>query len=49
MDEVDAEVYFGRDFDSDIGHPPVTECNVTVTDTGGLTAVEYLTINIADI
>ncbi|XP_052086070.1 protocadherin Fat 2-like isoform X2 [Mytilus californianus] len=48
MDESTGDVYFGRDFDSDIGHPPVTECNVTVTDPGGLTDTAFLTINIAD-
>ncbi|XP_076084379.1 protocadherin-23-like [Mytilus galloprovincialis] len=48
MDESAGDVYFGGDFDSDIGHPPVTECNVTVTDPGGLTDTAFLTINIAD-
>lgn len=48
MDESTGDVYFGGDFDSDIGHPPVTECNVTVTDPGGLTDTAFLTINIAD-
>lgn len=49
MNEDTGNVYFGRDFDTDIGHPQVTECNVTVKDVGGLTATEFLTINIADI
>jgi hypothetical protein len=32
MDEDTGNVYFGRDFDTDIGHPPVSGCNVTVKD-----------------
>ena len=48
MDEDTGNVYFGRDFDTDIGHPPVSRCNVTVKDVGGLTDTGFLTINIAD-
>lgn len=49
MDSSNGDVYLGRDFDRDAGHPETTLCNVTVRDKGGLTDVSSLTITIDDV
>lgn len=49
MDSSNGDVYLGRDFDRDAGHPETTSCNVTVRDKGGLTDVSSLTITIDDV
>lgn len=49
MDSANGNVYLGRDFDRDVGHPETTKCTVTVRDEGGLTATTSLTITIDDI
>lgn len=49
MDSANGDVYLGRDFDRDAGHPETTACKVTVRDTGGLTGTTSLTVTIDDI